>query len=224
MSNLSNPYHRRTLSEDVEVLGTARYAALAPYCRAAEDGTLTEQQFQEISYWAPAHRYFFCSQVSWAVYTTEYMQQLEIVARDLTGRDKPRVLEVCAGRGVLARNMAARQNVEWTATDEHPAEGRVERMDAIGALDRHEDHDLLFVSWVNYESTLDHELANRWVQGLGKPMIIVGEGDGGCTGSSRFWEDPLLHRTPFHMRDLQDVPCWQGMHDFSTIVQPVWKL
>ena len=79
--------------------------------------------------------------VSWAVYTTEYIDDL---AKLLKGK---RVLEVGAGRGILQPIMRKR-GIEWISTDENPPAGaeHVERMGAADALDNYRKMDVIFAS------------------------------------------------------------------------------
>jgi len=165
--------------------------------------------------------------VSWALYTTEYRASLE---RLLRGK---RVLEVCAGRGTLAKHMRAR-GINWRATDEKPINGLVEKCDALAAVFIYKS-DVIFASWIPYGSDLDAQIAE-----LGIPMVLIGESLGGCTGSEEFWHrgqetywdweadgevendhlDWNIHDASSAFPWFKDVPRWGGILDYTSIVVP----
>jgi hypothetical protein len=163
----------------------------------------------------------YTSLVSWALYTTEYLDSLE---RLLRGK---RVLEVCAGTGVLGRHMRQR-GMDWRSTDTTPANEDVEQCEALLAVSLYKP-DVIFASWIPYESALDQRLAE-----LGIPMVLVGESHGGCTGSEEFWErggqgyDPQNSKRrewdTHYMQVLfdwfSDVSQFSGIHDVTSLVLP----
>ena len=140
------------------------------------------------------------------------------------------------GKQPAGSSMQPFRAVHGKATDERPAEAHVKKFDAMEALDRFADFDVLFVSWVPYESALDYGLAKKWCGEMWKPMIIVGEGWGGCTGSQEFWgytpdpagestwdtidfEVPYRRESPSGLvENFEDVPRWNGMSDHTTVV------
>ena len=83
----------------------------------------------------------------------------------------------------------------------------------------HFQPDIIFVSWIPCESTIDNILADLQV-----PMIMIGEGKHGCTGSNLLWEnhdisweDNMDNIYP----GLKDVPQWDGIHDRTWLIN--WK-
>ena len=84
----------------------------------------------------PLIRTTFSSRCSWALFTVEWMASLDHLFSLLhADRKEPRrVLEVCAGRGVLTVPMRSR-GIEWTATDERPpSDANPEDVSRIGAV------------------------------------------------------------------------------------------
>lgn len=173
---------------------------------AAHRGELTEQQFRQLVradfMSAFAMRMIYCYEVSWAVYTTEWIHD---IARMLKGQ---KVLEIGAGRGILGKVMPALTGAEWICTDPIPPEGadHVIAMRANRAVDQY-DPDVVFASWVPYRSTLDYHMARR------KPCVFVGETEWGCTGSTAFWREGEGQDFRVEYPDIQDVPQWSGIHD-----------
>jgi len=165
-------------------------------------------------------RELFCRKVSWAVFTKEWMESL---SRFLIASGYRNVLEVCAGRGLLAQHMlTVCPEIIWTATDRDPVDkgpgSPVIQMDAIEAVKLYRP-DVVFASWIPYESTLDRELAQ-----LGVPCIFVGEGFGGCTGSEVFWAEQDGYRVFEMPPDFKDLPQWNGIHDYTFCTMPVGKV
>ena len=202
--------------------------------RKAIAGELPRYQFEE---WNRAglnrivghyrDRRYYTMNCSWAIYTIEW---IEDIAQLVKGK---RVVEICAGRGILGPIMK-KHGIEWICTDFRPPRGvtHVKKLDAVEAVKTLEP-DIVFASWIPYKSTeLDYEIAC-----MGIPMIIVGEGWGGCTGSQKFWgsytwleeeekKDDDVPR-PYEVisarsvkEDFRDVPQWDTVHDYTSFVIP----
>jgi len=120
-----------------------------------------------------------------------------------------KVLEICAGHGWL-RNLIP----NWTATDITPKTPLVNKFNATEAIEKIK-HDILFLAWAPYQSEIDYEAAKT-----GKPLILIGEGEGGCTGSEKLWEEfsPVPATDKY---DFEDVPNWFGLQDRTWLVN--WK-
>jgi hypothetical protein len=216
---------------------TARDAALLTSADIVkETGELSEQPLDRV---LPLLRHVFTRQVSWAIFTTEWMDSLATLISALTpldakARPRRRVLEVCAGRGLLERPMQAR-GFDWISTDARPVSGAaVAQSTALDAVQAHiEDTDLIFWAWWSkHEETarkdtaaaaagdLDDKPDDRRLAELcvarGIPAVFVGEPKGGITGSSSLWEGPydiqlagsVLERTVHPHRE--DEPQYQS--------------
>lgn len=159
-------------------------------------------------------RYFardvYAAEVSWAVYTTEYIDSL---ARLLEGK---KVLEVASGRGVIQPIMRER-GIEWVSTDAAPPSGEdhVIQMNAEQAIEAYPDVDVVFASWLPYGAQWDIKLLRKL------PLIIVGESGGGMTGGDDFWE-MVEHLKTFEPAErfewFTDVSQWRGIHDVTTVI------
>ena len=165
-------------------------------------------------------RFLFTSKVSWAVFTTEWLDSL---ARFLTSLGLPqgaRVLEVCAGENTLSAPMRER-GYDWVATDVTIRETAVTPPIQCGGYDavRRYQPRAVFWSWwsegatpvsadVTSQGTRDaqdtEESKNAcdsaargedwqtadWCMKAEVPIIFVGEPRGGVTGSASFWAGP----------------------------------
>lgn len=146
----------------------------------------------------------------WAIVTVKF-------AKDLAGWiGNRKVLEIMAGRGWLAKALQE-QGVDVLPTDNNSWNDRhdachdlvpIVRLGALAAV-RHlsSDRDILLVSWPPYDKTAISYACSAW--GPERPIIYIGEGDGGCNAASSFWRH-------FHtVGDHSDIPFaqWWAMHD-----------
>ena len=173
-------------------------------------------------------RNHYATTASWALYTTEWMDALSVY---LLRRGITRVLEVCAGLGALTRPMTAR-GLEWTATDLHPRPTRTGQAEPIcepiecgarAAVSKFSSAQAVFWSWWTQDELDEdfHVLWHCWERGV--PVIFVGEGMGGVTGSTMLWSSgaPIEPLTTAAVREgdsFVDVPCWPGCSDRTWIV------
>lgn len=154
---------------------------------------------------------------AWAIYTAEYVRSL---AEMVAGK---RVVEVGAGRGLLQPLMRKR-GIDWTAFDKTPptrlkGHPYVMKRNWGRALKAKWGAEVIFMSWWPYESGDDCQIAQACVE-RGIPLIVVGEGYWGCTGTKDFWEEGQswkIHNMPEHF---VDVPQWSGIHDYTYMVIP----
>jgi hypothetical protein len=80
------------------------------------------------------------------------------------------------------------------------------------ALVQHQDR-ALFLCWPPYSTPMAAECLTHW---KGKTLLIVGEGNGGCTADDDFWEE--LERS-FDEVEVIDIPRWMGLHDALYVFQ-----
>ncbi|MBA7609864.1 hypothetical protein ES703_17059 [subsurface metagenome] len=126
------------------------------------------------------------------IWNKEYIEALSKEILNLVGEGF--VLEVAAGDGMLSHwlkeygvNIKATDNMSWHK--ELPNKGtpielhsEVEALDALEAIRKYKLR-MVIVSWIPYGSKLDCEILDENPEYL----ILIGEGYGGCTGSSKFW-------------------------------------
>ena len=141
----------------------------------------------------------------WAIVDMTWTKKL---ADYIAGR---RCLEVMAGAGWLARalsdhgvDIVATDNASWS--DKHTEMRRifpVKKMEALEAIDKYGDRDILIVSWPPLNMDILYFL-KRW--GEEKPIIYIGEGNGGCNTTDEFWNHFSEETTIY-------IPQWWGIHD-----------
>ena len=108
------------------------------------------------------------------------------------------VLEVAGGTGFVGKLITRylqRYNpgydFQWICTDEDPPTktfGSVEKLSAEEAVNKYPDAEMLFFGWWPYEGDRGDLDSSKAFVNSSKPVIVVGEGYGGCTGSREFWE------------------------------------
>ncbi len=164
-------------------------------------------------------RYTFTNLASWAIYTVEYMNSLNLLLHDLAGPECT-VLEVMSGTGLLGKLMREKYSANWIATDVEPVNTHVIKLNALDAISQYAGADVLFFSWCPYKDKTDYVLATQW-SCKDKSMVVVGE-YGGCTGSFLFWDEEIKYNIK-HASELDskfiDVSTWPGRHDATFVVK-----
>lgn len=217
---------KNRLPKSERVQGKAR-EEIDALIQLAWQGKLTEKQFRDFGaaelgsllpeftpeYGSKIHqRSRYVMKASWAVFTTEYLDSL---GKLVEGKI---VLDVGAGNGILY-NLMRERGVVWHCIDLEKSLRAQPRpwvmvgdwRDAVEAV----HPDVIFASWIDYTSVLDIELASSDL-----PLVIIGEGNSGCTGSEQFWQDheDCISKPPKWFRD---VPEWWGIHDYTYLVH--WR-
>jgi hypothetical protein len=160
----------------------------------------------------------------WGIVDLTWTQELVITITQhhqerLSTNDLPTILEVMGGKGYLAKALT-HHGLTVTCTDDrswnYDEKGikdvyPVETLDAVAAVEKYgSTHDVLLMSWVPYDSDIGARVAKAW--GKVKPIIVIGEPLGGCTGDDEFNEnmeyDPNLE---------VDMPSWAAIHDYCQI-------
>ncbi len=129
-----------------------------------------------------------------------------------------KVLEIMAGGGWIAKALTD-HGVEVIATDAFSWEKRhkhmklvheVLKLDAESAASQI-PADVMLVSWPPYGETAVVDAVKAW--GPDRPIVYIGEGDGGCNAPDAFWHGFM---------ELTDAPLipimsWPGLHDLAMI-------
>jgi hypothetical protein len=129
-----------------------------------------------------------------------------------------RVLEVMSGAGWLAKGLA-QEGIFMIATDNYDKEFdqqgtvfAVEHLDAINAVTRYrQTADVLLVSWPPYQDEEICRVCKAWGE---KPIIYIGEWEGGCTACDEFF---AFFHVDYEIEGLPQLPaihdhCWIGYY------------
>ena len=156
-----------------------------------------------------------CAKGLWIVIDKKWTNKL---AKYIKNR---KCLEIMAGGGWLTKALLE-HGVDIVATDDFSwTEGKsphcnmrpvteVEKLDAVEAVNKYRDRDILVVSWPH--SSFDNVLCKAcesW--GKEKPIIYIGEGEEGCCAGRDFWQYFKTLKIKFPMKS------WDGLHDYVFI-------
>ena len=115
----------------------------------------------------------------------------DILANWIGGR---KCLEIMAGCGWLSKALSlcktdviATDDLSWRESKYKEANNvfPIEKIDAIDAVTKYYNQvEVLLVSWPPYEDETITNVAKLW---QGRPLIYIGEGDGGCNAPDSFF-------------------------------------
>jgi len=131
-------------------------------------------------------------------------------------------LEIMSGAGWLSKALSS-YGIDIVATDDfswkadkkqhkditivHP----VETLESTEAVKKYKNRDILIVSWPPLDSEAVCSACSEW--GNDKPIIYIGETEGGCCAPENFWNN---------FKEIDDspniaIPNWWGIHDCLVI-------
>ena len=132
-----------------------------------------------------------------------------------------RVLEVIGGTGLLAKairkthkckRVVVTDDLSWEKkgiTDIVNFDTEVIEMDAVESIEVYGwESDVLVMSWMPYDQPLAYKVMQAW--GKSKPIVFIGEGQGGCTADDAFFNG-------FREEDYLDIPQFAGLHDYVSM-------
>jgi len=175
------------------------YEKLPTFCSVVT--SLKERDIVNVKNYDEAWFTVCCENNIFQLWNKEYIETVSEAILNLVGEDL--VLEVAAGDGMLSHwlreygvNIKATDNMSWhQQNDAHDDRKRrfhrptqihseVEELDGISAIRKYNPR-MVIASWIEYCSELDCEILDERPEYL----ILIGEGNGGCTGSTKFWGD-----------------------------------
>ncbi|MCM1216002.1 MAG: hypothetical protein NC548_15955 [Lachnospiraceae bacterium] len=125
-------------------------------------------------------------------------------------------LEVCAGTGWLS-SLLLDAGIDIIATDLGTWEKRWNftdwskqrikfidmdiPIDAVKAINKYSDAEIVIMSWPEYESPLANLVLNKCLE-TGKELIYIGEDQGGCTADDSFFE--TIYEKDLEMEPISD--------------------
>lgn len=195
----------------------------------------------------PLIRHVYTQSVCWALFTSEYFDSLGRLIKRLTDHrgGSTRVLEVCAGSGVMVKPMRER-GIEWTGTDASPPSATLSDVTvrtALTAVQEAVGIDVVFFAWWSKprqnkrrhgKSSLrelddtgdaalpeDRRLVDFCVA-HGIPVVFVSENEGGITGSPELWHGDYQVQPAKDVagEDFVDVTNWVGFSDRTWVILP----
>jgi len=142
---------------------------------------------------------------AWAVPTDKALNAIITISKE--------IVEIGAGRGYwacllseLGATVYAYDNASWLMQPWFDV-----RHGGPEKVELHPDA-AVFICWPPYDDPMAFDVASR--VRAGRPLIYVGEGQGGCNGDDAFWD--LLSDEFDRVKGI-DLPQWYGIYDALTI-------
>ena len=134
---------------------------------------------------------------------------------------KRKVLEIMAGAGWLAKALRSK-GIDVIATDDHswidekrwPLQTEVERLSALKALKKYgRSVDIVICSWPYMNNDAYHALRLLGKINPAAIFLYIGEWEGGCTASNKFFEHYGLIEQEQFKKVTRAYKSWWCMHD-----------
>jgi len=133
-----------------------------------------------------------------------------------------KVLEICSGEGILAKELKDTYNVDIITTDicEDSRYGfnysnDIEKIDAVSAVKKYQDINTILAVWVPYDDSFMVDVLKAM-----KPdqrLIFVGENYGGCNATDEFFET-IMDEKSFKVEEINEFDRWFGINDYIQII------
>lgn len=95
----------------------------------------------------------------------------------------------------------------------------VKKIDGESALEKYQSEvDVVFLAWPPYNSDLAYNVLMNLDKN--KPLIVIGEGIGGCTANDDFWLE-LENKRKYDVKEIYYFDSFQGIHDYITIITKI---
>lgn len=179
------------------------------------DRPLTAVESERVDRGSYNVRQAYCGYVSWLVLDEALIDGLSAY---LAQAGIKRIIEPYAGRGLLRKFMMRTGVERWDAYDIAPPEGsdvmQGKAGDVLGAI-KPGEFDAILVSWVPYQDEEDCALLHA-ARAHNIPILWLGEGHYGCTGSTEFWDAMTweCEYPPVRVRT------WLGLYDAFMVLRP----
>jgi len=138
------------------------------------------------------------------------------------------ILDPMAGKGYFVKAMRE-QGIATIGSDDKSwdsaqtdVDNGIEDMSAIDSLKKYGNNIThMVISWAPYGSDIDEQLYQTVKKDFSHVTIInIGEGEGGCTGSEKFWESISEDKeTEISHENQYGYQTTSGLHDFVTVVK-----
>lgn len=172
-------------------------------------------------------RDWYINKCGFAVLTQEFVQACAEKFKDR------HILEVMAGSGYFsyglkkfgAKNVIATDTNEWAMDAKRMRSNKfknwstpympIEQLDAVEAIKKYPDTDLVIMSWPPYTEHSGYEVAKACEE-RGLELLYIGEDQGGCTADDDFFDLVYQYETTLLFRDY--FRQFQGIHDTPWLI------
>ena len=158
---------------------------------------------------------------SFSLITRDWVSELATTMKEYSKKEHPKVLEVCAGLGVLS--FALNEcGCDCIPTDSKTEVGTfnwddqwmdVKELDWVDAVKKYgSDVDFVVCSWPRHG--VSQVIKEFSIVNPGAPFIYIGEGWGGCTADDEFFEHSEKHYFQSFLSEVnRKYQRWEGIHD-----------
>jgi hypothetical protein len=158
----------------------------------------------------------FTKEYGWSLPCKEAVKAIEKHSKGQT------VYDVMAGSGYWAKtlrnqgiNAIASDIGEWEFKAKHVDIDKLDARRAAGLASKGKPIHLL-LSWPPHECPISHRLLH--ILPIGSTLYLIGEGPGGCTGSTEMFDEL---DTNYERIEAINLPQWSGIHDYLEIYKKV---
>lgn len=167
-------------------------------------------------------RDIFTEKIGFALISEKFIKKLA----EWIGERK--CLEIMSGTGALAASLKkegvsciATDNFswgEWNFTQNYWTE--IENIDCLDAIEKYaKEVDIVIMSWCPMEDIGYEALMKMREVNPNLIMLMIGEGEGGCTGSNLLYENLIVIEHEETMKLNEVFRCWDGIHDRVWIIK-----
>ena len=117
------------------------------------------------------------------------------------------------GGDIIPTDIEPTENNPWCRDGDFYCE--VEKLKSGDAVKKYNDRNV-FMAWPPYDTSMAYEAAKEIE--LGRYLIYVGEGYGGCTGDDQFFNEL---RDKFEKVEDISIPQWCGIHDYCQVYKKI---
>ncbi len=175
--------------------------------------------FENLRLYSYSYRDKIIGLQGFALLTNEWINEF---AKWINGR---KCLEIMSGCGALSKVLQDRDvdiiptdnfswdayNSNWNVTKNYWTQ--IENIDAIEALEKYKDRDIVIMSWPYVDDTAYKCLLKMREVNPNMVMVAICEGIGGCTASEEFF-DSAKYIEDIDIRNINRVfPSWIGIYD-----------
>lgn len=120
------------------------------------------------------------------------------------------------GADIILTDLAPDLDNKWCKNDSMAFPTGILRMEGKKAVESFKDRNV-FMAWPPYANEMAYEVAKAME--VGKYLIYVGEGHGGCTGDDNFFN--LLYKNFEEVDEDINIPSWDGIHDNARVYRKI---
>jgi len=184
---------------------------------------ISEQEYQKFfkSNFSFCIRNEFTHNIGWWLLTRRNIYILSEIF------DNKKILSIGAGMGYGEKwTEKINNSIKFIITDKgksgyfnHTLPLWVKRIEGLKALKKYQKQvDMIFLAWPPYNSNLAFNILKNLE--YDKPLVVIGEGLGGCVANDDFWEE-IEDDKKYKVKEIFDFDSFNGINDYITIIEKI---